>query len=110
MTTNARDLPMAPDAAIGACCSLESADLPQRLAEWKIVRDHASLVETVPGGIRLRFEADEPMASIADLVAREAECCGFYRFGLTIEGSTRQLEVTTGPGGEPAIRALLALD
>ncbi len=110
MTMHARDLPMTSEAAFGACCSLDSADLPHRMAEWRAVRDHASLVEEIPGGVRLRFEAGEPMAPIADLAAREAACCAFYRFGLTIEGTARQLEVTTGPGGEPAIRALLGLD
>jgi hypothetical protein len=93
--------------AIGASCSLTGADIRERLAEWGALRARARSVERIPGGARLTFAPDEPMAPVADLVARESECCPFYRFDLHVIGPVRFLEIDAGPGGDAAVEALL---
>jgi hypothetical protein len=103
------ELPMAVDRLIGAACSLNSDEMRVRLAEWRGLRDRAIAIEAISGGARLALDAAEPMAPIADLVARESECCGFYTFTLRIDGPSRHLEVSAGVGGEPAVRALIGL-
>jgi hypothetical protein len=103
------ELPMAPDPRIGASCTLGAADLPGRVAEWRSLRDRAIAVEAIEGGARLRFAPEEPIDAIARLVALESECCAFYRFTIQVGGSHRELTVDAGPGGAPAVHALLGL-
>lgn len=100
---------MAPDPRIGASCSLDSADLRGRLAEWRSLRDRALAVDETEGGARLRLAPDEPMDAVARLVALESECCPFYRFTIRVDGTHRELTLDAGPDGAAAVRALLAL-
>lgn len=101
---------IAPDRLIGAACTLSDHEMRQRLAEWRGLRDRATSIDDLPGGARLTLEASEPMAPIADLVSRESECCSFYTFTLCIDGPTRQLDISAGPGGEAAVRALIGVE
>ncbi len=96
---------------IGASCSLTTDEMRERLAEWRRLRDRARAIEPLTdGGARLVFDPEEPVGPIADLVGRESECCPFYTFTLRIDGPARQLEISAGPGGDPAVRALLRLE
>jgi hypothetical protein len=95
---------------IGASCTLGTAELKQRLADWRALRDRATQVEQISGGTRLRFAADEPIEPIARLAALESECCAFYTFTLRVDGPARQLEITAGIGGDPAVAALLGME
>ena len=104
------ELPIAAERLLGAACSLNSQEMRERPAEWRGLRDRASAIEAIGGGARLTFDTAEPMGGIADLVARESECCAFYTFTLRIDGPSRQLEVSAGLGGEPAVRALIGLE
>jgi len=104
------ELPMKSTRLIGAACTLDATELPARLAEWRELRDRATALELSGDVARLAFDLSEPVAPIADLVARESECCSFYAFTLRVDGPTRQLEVSAGGGGEPAVRALLGLE
>jgi hypothetical protein len=99
-----------PDPLVGACCSLEADDLRQRLAEWRALRDRATGIEPLEGGVRLTLSADERMDAVAQLVDAESRCCPFYRFTIRVEGPGRALSVEAGPTGAPAVRALLGLD
>lgn len=103
------ELAMAPDPRIGASCTLNAADLRGRVAEWRSLRDRALAVEAIDGGARLRFAPDEPIDAIARLVALESACCAFYRFTIGVSGPQRELTVDAGPGGAPAVHALLGL-
>jgi len=94
---------------LGAACDLSEADLRRRLAEWVALRKRATTVSPISGGVALQLAADEPIPAVADLAGRESACCPFYTFSVRIEGPTRQLEITAGPGGEPAVQALLGL-
>jgi hypothetical protein len=103
------ELPMASDRLIGAACTL-GTELRQRLDDWRALRDRATAIDDRDGGVRLTFAVDEPMDAVGRLVSLESECCPFYTFTVRIEGGTRQLEIDAGPGGEPAVRALLGLE
>ncbi len=108
--TTASEERTAPERLIGAACSLNSDEMRERLAEWRGLRDRATSIEPLAGGARLGFDATEPIGPIADLVSRESECCSFYTFTLRIDGPTRQLDISAGAGGEPAVRALVGLE
>ena len=100
-------LPMASERMLGAACNLSSDELRERLVEWGRVRDSARSIESVDDGVRLTFDASEPMAPLADLLARESACCAFYTFILRIDGPARHLDISAGPRGEPAVHALI---
>ena len=104
------ELRMAPDRRVGASCTLDVADLPGRLAEWRRLGERALDIETIDTGARLRFASSEPIDAVARLVALESECCAFYRFTIRVEGQDRELVVDAGRGGAPAVHALLGLD
>jgi MerR family copper efflux transcriptional regulator len=103
------ELPQATDRLIGASCTLTGDELRERLAEWRRLRDRATSVAIIPGGVRLAFESTEPMTPIADLAAAESECCAFYTFTLLFEGPARGLEIRA-EGAEPAVHALIGLE
>ena len=84
--------------------------MKERIAEWVALRDRCSEIRQTPDGTALTLSADEPLDAVASLVARESECCGFYRFSLHVAGGTRELEIDAGPGGHPAVAALLSTE
>lgn len=100
---------MASERLIGAACSLDSSTLRDRLAEWRRLQGR-STIESLPGGIRLVLDEAESDADVADLVARESECCPFYSFVLRVDGPRRSLEITAGQGGEPPVLALIGAE
>ena len=99
-----------PERLVGAACSLNGEEMRERLTEWRALRDRAVDVDRIDGGVRIALAADEPIGAVADLVATESECCAFYTFALTIDGSARSLDISAGPQGEPAVRALIGLE
>jgi hypothetical protein len=99
----------APDRLIGAGCTLGSADMKVRLREWAELRDRSTGIRDVDGGVAIGLAGDEPLDRVADLAARESECCAFYTFLLRIDGETRELEISAGEGREIAVRVLLGL-
>ena len=101
---------MASERLTGAACTLDSEALHERLAEWSGLRDRSSAIESLPGGARLVLDEAEPVAHVADLVARESQCCPFYSFSLQIEGPARHLDISAGPAGEPAVLALIGVE
>jgi len=103
------ELPQLADGLYGAACTLDDPQLRERVRIWRELRDRA-VVEPTPTGARLAFGPGEDMSAVADLAALESVCCPFYSFTIRIDGATRELEVSAGPGGEPAVHALLGLD
>ncbi len=102
-------LPSTQGGALGACCSLDTAELEERVAAWRTLRDRAASVESLDNGVRLHLRPDERMDEVARLVALESECCGFYRFTIEVSGRERSVAVDAGPGGGEAVAALLGL-
>ena len=94
------------DRALGVACSLTDAQRRERLEDWRNLRDR-SLLQPIRNGVRLVFQPDHSMFAVADLAQREAECCPFYEFKLSVTGDERTLDITAGPGRESAVQALL---
>ena len=94
---------------IGACCTLGTDELRQRLTEWRGLRDRAESIDRMDEGVRIGLAPEEVVEAIARLVALESACCPFYRFTLEVAGSARRLTIDAGPGGGAAVAALLGL-
>ena len=84
-------------------------EMKVRRREWAELRDRSTGIRDVAGGVAIGLAADESLDRVANLAARESECCAFYTFMLRIEGRQRELEVTAGEGREIAARVLLGL-
>lgn len=73
------DTPAVPVAATRTsgpvACTLNAAEIPGRLQEWRDVVGH--VVDRVPvdGGTRLQLDTDVPLDQLALLVAAEQGCC-----------------------------------
>ena len=99
---------MAPeDRLMGACCTLDAAEMPARLKEWSDLRDRSLAIKPIQGGVSIELATSEPMSQVADLIARESECCAFYTFLLRVDGPARELEISAGDGREVAVQVLL---
>lgn len=109
-TSGIQFLPLASERLIGAACTLGTDEMRERLRAWRDIRDRAVSIERIRGGARLVLGHDQQMSSIAELMTLESDCCPFYTFTLQVDGPERQLEITAGAGGEPAVTALLGLD
>jgi hypothetical protein len=99
----------AEDRLLGAACTLDAAEMPARLREWTALRDRSTGIRPIPGGVVLGLDESEPIDQVADLAARESECCAFYTFLLRIDGRTHELEITAGAGREIAVQTLLSI-
>jgi len=97
------------DRLMGACCTLSAAEMPARLKEWSDLRDRSSGITPIQGGVSMTLAASEPMSQVADLIARESECCAFYTFTLRVDGHGSELQITAGEGREIAVQALLGV-
>jgi hypothetical protein len=95
------------DGLLGASCTLGAADISARIAEWASLRERASSVRPIDGGLALTLPAEVPISDVADLATRESECCSFYAFTLRIEGPRRELLISAGAGRQAAVEALL---
>lgn len=70
----------------------------------------AELHDELPQGHRLRFyQTDDILATIAQTIAAERQCCRFLRFSITVEpdGGPISLELTGPPGTREFVSALL---
>ena len=103
------DEAISADRLMGAACTLDAAEMPARLREWAGLRDRSTSIRPITGGVAVSLAASEPIGQVADLVARESECCSFYTFLLRVDGQARELEITAGAGREIAVRTLLGL-
>jgi hypothetical protein len=97
------------DRLLGACCTLDAAEMPARLKEWSDLRDRSVRIRPIEGGLSIALATSEPMSQVADLIARESACCAFYTFTLRIDGQGRELQITAGEGREIAVQALLGV-
>ena len=96
-------------ARVEIACTLSSNEAADRTQEW---RDALGLVterRATESGIRLRLPADPvTVGRVAELVTREADCCAFFSFTLTVEHASVWLDVAAPPDGKPVLDALFA--
>jgi hypothetical protein len=94
---------------IPIACTLPGEDMGDRLGEWAAVLARAERREPTDAGMRLQFPADPALlASVAELSAKEADCCAFFTFTVTIEHGAATLDVAAPPDGREVLLALFA--
>ena len=70
---------------IPIACTLETNELRTRVDEWADMLRRAASREMTDTGARITFARDAALAAeLADLMAREVDCCGFFIFTLTV--------------------------
>ncbi len=89
------DMDWAPDS-----CTLPTAERPTRVAEFDELFATALVAVDRPTTLSARFTlAAGPgvAATVADLVARESQCCAFFTFDLVEDGDALSLTVGVPP-------------
>jgi hypothetical protein len=90
-------------------CTLPSVDRPLRLAEFdELFRESVCRVDRGQLTARLTLHGKDGLrARVADLTARESECCSFFEFDL--DGDDRELVLSiTVPAARADILNALA--
>jgi MerR family transcriptional regulator, copper efflux regulator len=93
--------------AVPVACTLSVTEVPQRVQDWRAVRDAARAREETASGVRLVFDRGVDVAWLAGLAAAEQGCCGFLRFDLAIGGDDVVLEVRGSDDARPVISTLV---
>jgi len=87
-------------------CTLDVNELPDRLAEWRHLAEHAVDRADIDQGVRVRFGRSVSAADVADLAAREQGCCSFFTFTIHIAADGTTLDVTAPADARELVRAL----
>jgi hypothetical protein len=74
-------------------CTLEAADMPDRLARWRRLAAHVVERTDTDDGVRVRFDNRVSAGEVADLAAAEQGCCSFFAFTLHIAADGTTLDV-----------------
>jgi hypothetical protein len=84
---------------IPAACTLPTAEQPLRVTEFdELFADHLRSADRVTPTTLDLVLAEDSRATVADLTARENECCSFFSFDLTeTEDTDIRLRVTVPP-------------
>ena len=100
---------MAERKIVPIACTLEATDAADRTGEWAEVVARADERIRTDDGVRLRFPAEPALAArLAELAAKEADCCAFFDFSLSLAHGETWLEVTAPPDGQPILTSLFA--
>ncbi|HET6875763.1 MAG TPA: hypothetical protein VFH70_13335 [Acidimicrobiales bacterium] len=93
---------------LDVACELDNADAGDRVAEWARLRaNHGLGAEPITGGIRLWLRP-EGRGAAADLVGREAACCGFLDLELAADDDRLRLDITSPASEASPVIAFLA--
>ena len=88
-------------------CTLEAADVPDRVEAWKELLAEATGREEIDGGVQVRFRPGPDLAArVASLAAAEQTCCSFFDFRLRIGSDALELEVRAPADAAPVVAAL----
>jgi hypothetical protein len=94
-----------PDTPIA--CTLDATELGDRTEQWANALARVTARETTDNGMRLQLPADPALVSqVADLLVREADCCAFFSFALTVEHGGVWLDVAAPPHGIDVVTRL----
>jgi len=78
--------------SVPVSCSLEAADMVERMEEWRELLTHVVDRAPIEGGARLTLDADAPLDRLMRLVRAEQSCCSFFAFAITIDSRGAALE------------------
>lgn len=87
-------------------CTLDAAQMPGRLEEWKGLLTHVVAREAIDGGVRLQFDSSAPMEQLARLAGAEQDCCGFFAFAITVDSRGVGLEVRAPAEAQSLVASL----
>jgi NAD(P)-dependent dehydrogenase (short-subunit alcohol dehydrogenase family) len=91
---------------IPIACTLAANELVDRGSEWARMIERATAQEMTDEGARLTFAREPALASdLADLVAREVDCCGFFTFTLRVSHDEIALFVSAPPDARALVEA-----
>lgn len=75
-------------------CSLSAEDADQRSDDWQAMMSKARSISHGDEQVRAVFEHSPQLAaSLAELCAKESECCTFFKFGLEITAEEISLSI-----------------
>jgi hypothetical protein len=89
---------------IPIACTLSADDRESRRGEWVAMIGRATS--------RHEHQLTFPRAvavELADLIAREVDCCAFFTFTMTVNHNDVVLDVTAPPEAEELVTALVQL-
>jgi hypothetical protein len=93
---------------IPIACSLDVSDQVVRAEEWRQLKTKAITRELTDEGARLTFAPETVAATeVAELVAREVNCCPFFTFTLEITAQHLVLTVTAPEDSVAVVAALV---
>jgi hypothetical protein len=80
-------------------CSLDAADLRQRIEEWRqFRRDHVGAITEDGAAAQLELDLSEAaLISAVSLSEQEKACCPFFEFSIAVEPGRRTLQVSVPP-------------
>ncbi|MFV2000928.1 MAG: hypothetical protein ACC654_11245 [Acidimicrobiia bacterium] len=91
-------------------CSVPLTEKDNRMRELQDVFAQARSAERIDGGVVMTFDPGLGQ-DVANLVAKEAQCCGFLSMVTETSVGELRLEVTTDEhSAVPAIEAFIGLD
>lgn len=89
-------------------CTLDAADMPERVQEWRDLVTHVVDRAPIEGGTRLTLDAGAPLDQLVRLVGAEQSCCRFFAFAITVDTRGVALEVRAPAEGQAMVNALFA--
>lgn len=98
--------PPTPGSAEPVVCTLEAADMPGRLQQWRHLVTHVVDRTAIDGGTRLQLDSATPLGQLALLVGAEQRCCSFFAFAITVDSRGIALEVTGPPEAQAMVESL----
>jgi MerR family copper efflux transcriptional regulator len=88
-------------------CSLATSEVSGRLDEWRALLSRVVERAEIAGGVRLQLGPGVGAAGVADLVARELECCPFLTLGLFMSNRGTALEIRAPEGAKALVDMLV---
>jgi hypothetical protein len=88
-------------------CTLDPSALGSRVAEWRALVGTATSRVAIDGGVELELPPTTDVRAVADLVARELECCAFFEFSISLAHNRIALAVHGPQAAESLISELL---
>lgn len=89
-------------------CSLQAAEMPARVQQWRDLVTHVVDRSPIDGGTRLQLGATTPLDQLVLLVTAEQRCCSFFAFAITVDSRGLALEVQAPAEGQAVVDSLFA--